>query len=65
MTVMCLRIVGILRADHGRIRTSASECKTDMDGVFDDESGKMAAHLCKLRATQTPACVDGQCTGPT
>ena len=40
-----------LRADHGRIRTSASECKADMDEVFEDESGKMAAHLCKLRAT--------------
>src|SRR5437870_2158410 len=75
MTVMCLRIIGIvlastliassgpgightkepdapeLRADHGRIRISASECKVDMDEVFDDESGKMAAHLCKLRAT--------------
>jgi hypothetical protein len=39
-----------VRADQQRIRTTAAECKADADELIEDESGKKASSLCKLRA---------------
>ena len=39
-----------VRADRERIRTKAAECKADAEELIDDDSGKMAGYLCKLRA---------------
>lgn len=39
-----------VRADRGPIGATAAECKRDVEPLIGDESGKLAAYLCKLRA---------------